>query len=380
MPVMTLVRNALVVGAGIAGTIVAGALQRDGIDVDLIEIEPVPTFRGIGIALLPPALRCMHQIGLADACVRRGTPQHTFKTCTAGGIIISESSMRGLLDPPYPPAVGIARTAFGDILREWALPAGVRVRYGTTVTRLTNRPAAVEVSFSDGEMRTYDLVVGADGVHSSLRTTLFPDQPPPIYLGQCIWRVLVPIRPEEVNGQILFLGKTTRAGFNPIAPDSMYIYLVHGAEDPERRPTAEASYAAMMEHLDGYGGLMREASRLVTVESPTHYGPLYTTFIDGPWYRGRVILVGDAAHTTPPHLASGAGIAIEDALVLARSLREQPDVPTAFAAFMSERFERCRMVVDNSRTLARWDLDPTVPGLKVAEVSGRTFEALGSPI
>lgn len=377
---MAVVRNALVVGAGIAGTTVAGALQRDGIDVDLIDVEPVPTFRGIGIALLPPALRCMHQLGLAEACVRRGMPQYTFKTCTAAGEIISQSQMRGLLEPPYPPAVGIARSAFGEILREWALPAGIQARYGTTVTRLANRAASVEVALSDGETRTYDLVVGADGVNSAIRTTIFPGAPPPLYLGQCIWRVLVPARPEEVNGQMLFLGETTRAGFNPITHDTMYIYLVHHAETPHRWLTAEASHGAMMENLGEYGGLMKEMSRLVTPDSPTHYGPLYTSFIDGSWHRGRVILIGDAAHTTPPHLASGAGIAIEDAIVLARSLRQQPDVPNAFDAFMSERFERCRMVIENSRTLARWDLDPTVPGLRVAELSGRTFEALGSPI
>jgi 2-polyprenyl-6-methoxyphenol hydroxylase-like FAD-dependent oxidoreductase len=377
---MAVVRSALVVGAGIAGTIVAGALRRDGIDVDLIDIEPVPRFRGIGIALLPPALRCMHQLGLADACIENGLPQYTFKTCSAAGDIISESPMQGLLEPPYPPAVGIARTAFGEILRAWALPTGVHVRHGTTVTRLTNDQDRVEVELSDGETRTYDLVVGADGVHSSVRAGLFGDEPPPMYLGQCIWRVLVGARPAEVDGQMLFLGETTRAGFNPITRDSMYIYVVHRAEAPQRPPTAEASRAALMGHLDEYGGLMRQMSRLVTTESPTHYGPLYTSFINGPWYRGRVVLIGDAAHTTPPHLASGAGIAIEDAIVLARRLREQSDVPAALDAFMGDRLERCRMVVENSRTLARWDLDPDVPGLRVAELSGRTFQALGNPI
>jgi 2-polyprenyl-6-methoxyphenol hydroxylase-like FAD-dependent oxidoreductase len=374
------VRTALVVGAGLAGTAAAGAMQRQGIDVDLIEIEPKPTFRGIGIALLPPALRCMHQLGLADACIERGVPQYTFKTCSASGTIIEERTMRGLLDEPYPPGVGIGRSTLGGILRESALDAGVNVRYGTTVKRLVNQQAAVEVELSDGETRAYDIVVGADGVWSTTRAELLPEESPPRYLGQCVWRVSIDARPPEVDGQMLFLGATTRAGFNPITADTMYMYVVHQADEPRRRLTPEASYAELMELLDEYGGLIGEMSQRLAPDSPTHYGPLYTSFIDGPWFRDRLVLIGDAAHTTPPHLASGAGIAIEDAIVLADCLGDAPDVPAALDAFMTRRFERCRMVIDNSRTLARWDLDPDVPGDRVAELAGRTFQALGSPI
>jgi 2-polyprenyl-6-methoxyphenol hydroxylase-like FAD-dependent oxidoreductase len=160
----------------------------------------------------------------------------------------------------------------------------------------------------------------------------------------------------------------------------MYMYVVHRADEPRRRLTPEASHAELIELLDEYGGLVGEMSQLLAPENPAHYGPLYTSFIDGPWYRDRLVLIGDAAHTTPPHLASGAGIAIEDAIVLAACLGNAADVPAALEAFMSRRFERCRMVIDNSRTLARWDLDPDVPGDRVAELAGRTFQALGSPI
>ena len=179
---------------------------------------------------------------------------------------------------------------------------------------------------------------------------------------------------------MLFLGATTRAGFNPITADTMYMYVVHRADEPRRRLTPEAAHAELIELLAEYGGLMGEMRQLLAPDSPAHYGPLYTSFIDGPWYRDRLVLIGDAAHTTPPHLASGAGIAIEDAIVLAACLGNAPDVPAALEAFMSRRFERCRMVIDNSRTLARWDLDPDVPGDRVAELAGRTFQALGSPI
>ena len=117
----------------------------------------------------------------------------------------------------------------------------------------------------------------------------------------------------------------------------------------------------MMEMLSEYGGLMGEMSRLLTPQSPAHHGPLFTSFIAGDWYRGHTILIGDAAHTTPPHLASGAGIAIEDAIVLARCLRQCGEVAPAFEQFMHQRYERCRMVIENSRTLSRWDRESSVP-------------------
>jgi naringenin degradation protein FdeE len=120
--------------------------------------------------------------------------------------------------------------------------------------------------------------------------------------------------------------------------------------------------------------------RLLTPESPSHYGPLYTSFITGDWYRGRIMLIGDAAHATPPHLASGAGIAIEDGLVLAQCLGELGAVASAFERFMSRRYERCRMVIENSRRLSRMDLDPNAAGDEAAALTTDTWAALSEPI
>ena len=337
--------NALIVGAGIAGTILAGELQYHGVDAHLVELEEEPTFRGIGIVLLPPAVRCMHELGLLDECLARGFPQHVSETFTATGKLLARTPLNGLVGPGYPPAVGIPRPVFGDIVRKRALDAGATLKCGTTVTALEEGSSGVEVAFSDGTSASYDIVVGADGVRSKIRTMLFPEEPPPTYIGQCSWRVLVGHRPPQLHGQMLFLGEKTRAGFNPILPDDTYIYLLHRIDDGDRL-TPEQSYALMMELLGEYGGLIQEARSSLRPDSPRHYGPLYTTFVSGPWHRGRVILIGDAAHATPPHLASGAGIAIEDSIVLARCLREQGSVPEAFELFMRKRYERCRLVVE----------------------------------
>jgi 2-polyprenyl-6-methoxyphenol hydroxylase-like FAD-dependent oxidoreductase len=111
-------RTALIVGAGIAGMTAAGELARAGIEVDLIEREPEPVFRGIGILLLPPAVRSMEMLGLADACLERGFPQVDSATFLADGTLLARTPMVGLAEGDLPPAIGIARSAFGDVLRE----------------------------------------------------------------------------------------------------------------------------------------------------------------------------------------------------------------------------------------------------------------------
>jgi 2-polyprenyl-6-methoxyphenol hydroxylase-like FAD-dependent oxidoreductase len=368
------------VGAGIAGTTVAGALQRQGVHVDLVELEAQPTFRGIGITLLPPAVRAMHVLGLADACLERGFPQHTMRTCTADGTVLASRRLEGLLGPDYPPAIGISRPELGEILREHAVGAGVEVRWDTTVVALENGDGGVAVELSDGTSGTYDVLVAADGLRSAIRAGVFPELEPPVYIGQCGWRVRVGERPDDIDGMVLYLGERTRAGFNPILPDDMYLFFLHQTQDERPVRSAEESHALLMELLGEYGGLVEETRHLFTPKSPSHYGPLYTTFVSGPWHRGRVILIGDAAHATPPHLASGAGIAIEDAIVLARCVSEHGSVAAAFDSFMRQRYERCRMVIEASRTLSRWDLDPNASGSAAASLASETWAALSEPI
>jgi 2-polyprenyl-6-methoxyphenol hydroxylase-like FAD-dependent oxidoreductase len=256
----------------------------------------------------------------------------------------------------------------------------VQVRWGTTVTAMENGDGGVAVELSDGTSGSYDLLVGADGLRSAIRALVFPELEPPHYIGQCGWRVRVGERPDEVDGMVLYLGARTRAGFNPILPDDMYLFFLHQTADERPALTAEQSHALLMEHLDEYGGLVEATKHRFTPASPSHYGPLYTTFVAGPWHRGRVVLIGDAAHATPPHLASGAGIAIEDAIVLARCVSEHGSVSAAFAAFMAQRYERCRMVIEASRTLSRWDLDPHASGADAAVLANQTWAALREPI
>lgn len=269
---------------------------------------------------------------------------------------------------------------FGDILRTRALHNGSNLRFGLTVGELRNGEYGVEALLTDGSSQTYDLVVGADGLRSTVRSMIFPAAPPPTYIGQHIWRVLVGNRPPEIDSQMLFVGERSRVGLNPILPDDMYIYLLNQAEESREKLTDKDAHAQLMELFGDYGGIAREIASGLSLDCPAHHASLYTIFMEGPWHQGRVVLIGDAAHATPPHLAGGAAIAIEDAIVLARLLGTGDSVTEVFESFMNQRYERCRMVINNSRQLSRWDLDPNVDGRKAAALTTQTWEKLAVPI
>jgi 2-polyprenyl-6-methoxyphenol hydroxylase-like FAD-dependent oxidoreductase len=98
-----------------------------------------------------------------------------------------------------------------------------------------------------------------------------------------------------------------------------------------------------------------------------------------PWHRGRVLLIGDAVHTTTPHMAAGAGIAVEDSVVLAALLAAGGTVPAVLEAFMARRYERCRLVVENSFQLGEWEKTPNAPGANPIPVEQQTIRALAQP-
>ena len=134
----------------------------------------------------------------------------------------------------------------------------------------------------------------------------------------------------------------------------------------------------MRARLAGYGGLLGEAARAVTDPALVVYRPLEACIMPDPWYRGRVVLIGDAAHSATPHLGQGAAMAVEDAVVLAEELGGR-DVPAALRAFMERRFERARLVGTSSIQLGEWEMHPERAGDPV-ELTARIRRKLAEPV
>ena len=368
----------LVVGAGLSGMVLGAALKRAGIEVDLIELHASWQVLGVGISVQGPALRALKSIGLLEPCISAGFGYSQVVNCDQGGRVQGIVELPRLNGPQYPSCVGMMRPRLHEVVADALAQAGVAVRFGLTVTALAEAGGEVDVTFSDGSRARYALVVGADGANSRVRELLFGADVRPKYTGQAVWRAMVP-RPCEVVARHAYYGPRHKAGFNPVSQSEMYIYLVQNVQgnprlEPERWP------ALMRELLADFGGHIGEVRSRITDPARIVYRPVGSLLLPPPWYRGRAIVIGDAAHTAPPQLASGATIAIEDAIVLAEVLGAGLPLAAALEQFMARRYERCRIVVENSWQLGEWEKTPDAPGADPTALIQASMKALASPI
>jgi 2-polyprenyl-6-methoxyphenol hydroxylase-like FAD-dependent oxidoreductase len=208
------------------------------------------------------------------------------------------------------------RPVLASILRDATLASGTAVRCGTTFASIQQSNSQVEVCTTDGRRETYDLVIGADGPQSAVRKTVFKDAPTPSYTGQGVWRAVAP-RPPEVKRAAMFMGSPLKVGVNPISQDELYLFLTEPRDTPEFVNESELieTLRGLLAEFGGFIGPIREG---LSEHSHVLYRPFWKLLVPAPWYSGQVLLIGDAVHATTPHLASGAGIGVEDAVVIAQ--------------------------------------------------------------
>ncbi|MCK9508813.1 MAG: FAD-dependent monooxygenase, partial [Pigmentiphaga sp.] len=236
------------------------------------------------------------------------------------------------------------------ILSDRVRATGIKVSLGVTVDQLEQDENGVSVHFSDGGQGRYDLLLGADGVYSRVRELIFPNAPKPEYTGQSAWR-LTTVRSPQVDCRHYFLGGPHKVGFTPVSADEMYMFVLE--RTPQRFRQEHELPEALKALLSEYGGLVADVREQINADSQIVFRPLEAFFLPAPWYVGRVLLIGDAAHPTTPQLASGAGIAVEDGLVLAEEMMGTAQIDDALARFMARREQRCRLVVESSIEIGR---------------------------
>lgn len=359
-------RTVLVIGGGAAGNTVTVLLRRAGIEVDLIEAkDDWNATAGSGITLQGNALRVLRELGVWERVEASGYGFGSVGiTAPDGTVLHAQDDIRSGGDD-LPATVGMQRPQLQGILIDAVRESGARVRLGVRATALEQEADGVTARFSDGTESRYDLVIAADGLGSTTRAAVgITEKPEPT--GMAIWRVAAPRPAGLTRTDLAYGGPAHIAGYCPTSETTLYAYVVEANRD--RASIPPDSYADEMRRLtSAYGGFWPEITESITDPGQVNYTWFDKLLVEGSWHRGRVVLVGDAAHCCPPTLAQGAALSLEDALVLAQMLTGTESWDDAlFQAYYERRIARVRPVVEASVRIGQWQLD----GVRNADVPG----------
>jgi 2-polyprenyl-6-methoxyphenol hydroxylase-like FAD-dependent oxidoreductase len=346
--------SVLIVGGGITGSVLALALAKRGAKADLVELSPQWRGVGHGITVQGNLIAALGTVGVSGEVMRRGVPFNHVRMRKADGALIAEIPTPHTGGAGLPATMGALRSDIQDILCEHVYAAGVSVRLGLSVARIDAHAERAQVEFTDGSTGRYDLVVGADGIRSAVRGMLgITATPQPS--GMSIWRVVAD-RPAEMDcAELYYDGPRYKAGYSPISGTRCYAYVL----DSDGRLADfgdKPAWQLMYERSEGYGGTWGKIRQTIGPDSSVSHTRIEWLLVDDPWYRGRAIVIGDAAHACPPLIAQGAAMCAEDAVVLAELVTSLP-VGQALPAFMARRLPRVQLVVKNSMQLVRWEMN-----------------------
>jgi FAD-dependent urate hydroxylase len=341
--------KALVIGGGIAGPVVAVAMKRAGIESVVYEAHPAPAeYLGLFLGLGVNGMRVLRDLGLLDAVMRGDTiptPEMAFSSTTGRALGVVSN---GWVDPETP-SVTLMRGTLQQALADGARARGVDLRYGKRLVEYRTTARGVVAAFDDGSEAEGDVLVGADGIHSHVRGRMLPEAPAPSYTGLLNLGGIVPAsglpptpgRMHMVWGRRAFFGYTVRDG------GEAWWFANVGRRDEPARGELSAVPAEEWKHR------LRELfaddppfiARLVEDTAEIGASPIHDMPSLPAWHRDGVVLVGDAAHAVSPSAGQGASMAIEDAIVLARCLRDVTPTQAALARYEALRRPRAEKVV-----------------------------------
>ncbi|HJL16997.1 MAG TPA: FAD-dependent monooxygenase [Sandaracinaceae bacterium LLY-WYZ-13_1] len=340
----------LVVGAGIGGLACAAALRKVGFEVRVFERASELGEVGAGLGLWTNAIRALRTIGIDGGFfARHGCPVRAGEAGTSDGRVVSRFSVARLAEAYGAPSYVVHRADLHRVLADAVDPA--RVTLGAECVGVASDDDGVTVRFADGTEARGAIAIGADGLRSAVRASLFGDEPPR-YAGETCYRGIAAHAVDDLHTLREVQGRGLRCAVCVLGPDRVYWWATHRApegetDDPRTRKSRLASL------FDGFAFGFPEALAATEPDAILR-NDLYDRPPTTTWHAGRAVLIGDAAHPTTPNLGQGACMAIEDAVVLARCLVEhEPDPGAAFRAFEAERTERCARIVEQSRTVGR---------------------------
>ncbi|HKE88573.1 MAG TPA: NAD(P)/FAD-dependent oxidoreductase [Vicinamibacterales bacterium] len=358
----------LIVGAGIAGPALGIALRRAGIDTVIYEASDRPRDdAGAFLNLAPNGLSVLRELGLGRRVDGLGFQNDRLVFHNETGRMLADVAVGGNT---------LMRGALSRALREAAEEVGVRFEFGKALSSVTVRDGGVEARFADGTSAHGSSLVGADGIHSRTRYTCFPDAPKPsftdiINLGGVVHTTL----PETGTAMHMIFGRRSFFGY-AVRPGGETYWFSNFAQKEEPRGTLERFGVDRVRRdlLHLHRDDPPEVTQILqAITGNVGAWPVYDIPSLPVWHRGAVCLLGDAAHAIGPHVGQGASLALEDAFVLAKCMRDIPDAPRAFATFEHLRRDRVEPVVKQSRRTGRQKAPTGWIGRKMRDLILPTF-------
>ncbi|MCU1641430.1 MAG: monooxygenase [Nocardia sp.] len=367
---MSKATTALVIGGGVAGSVIALALRKAGIDATIYERYPVAADGvGAGLSLAPNGQQALRVIGADQALDSLGIDMPGSIFGDANGNIFTEFA--GF--PELPATRVMARADLFRALADYAAARGVHFEYGKRLVSVAETAEAVTATFADGSTATADILIGADGIRSTVRTLIDADAPGPEYGGVLSFGGIARGSDVETkDGMMYFAFGRTFLGYYRVPAGAALGVGRGGHDDPDPANTdANIVWFASLPRTEPLTS--SETGKISNAEWLTQLGELYTGHVPGEtllahtapedltvvgpmelmpsvptWHRGRIVLVGDSAHAPSSSSGQGASLAIESAIELARCLRDLP-VADAFTAYEQLRRPRVEAIADGAR-------------------------------
>jgi 2-polyprenyl-6-methoxyphenol hydroxylase-like FAD-dependent oxidoreductase len=357
----------LVVGAGVAGLSATISLARRGHKVTAIDKGAGAV--GASIIVGHGAVYALQELGVLDDVLRVAKKIEADEPSWWTHVYNARGE-RMPIPAPVLPTEGLPSMAFlyrpllSDILVAKACEHGAEIRFETPW---------------DGETAGYDLVVGADGLHSSVRQAFFPDAGEPIYTGAMSFRTMIEGAPGHwLSG--LHFAQGGMGSVTTLLPNGLFYLAVGNAMERRRVDPDEARAvvrSVLQRYVDQGSTMFAEVAERIDDEAQPIVAPYEWIWVEPPWHRGNVVLAGDAIHATTPNIGAAGGMAIEDGVVLGQEIeRAGGDLEAGLQAYESRRYERAKLVVDASvEVMLRQQRVPREPDVE-ARIRANAIEKL----
>jgi salicylate hydroxylase len=341
--------HVVIVGGGIGGLFTANALIAHGLQVSVYEQAPELGEIGAGVFLTPNSVRQLHRVGLGPAVekwgARVGSHSHYFRQDGAPIAPVQVTDSSG-----WNATFGMHRADFVDLLAA-ALPSGV-VHTGHRCSGFEQEDNVARVSFENGAVAEGDIVIGADGIHSTLRPYVFPPSQP-VFSGSVAYRGTVPherVPDWPTDAWLMWLGKGKHFLAFPLRAGKLVNYVGFVPADQQMKESWSAPGDPDLLRQE-FAGWDPRIERLLQHVQSTFRWALYDREPLPTWTKGRLSLLGDAAHPMLPHLGQGANQSIEDGMALATILQnaDTDTAPAALQAYETLRRERVAQVQRGAR-------------------------------